>query len=492
MTIQFTTRNPDKSALDDYQTECLIILLDQVSSAQWSSTFSSAAGELIQQVVNDGDLQAKAGQCLLLPRPSGFKSERVLLVHTGRKDTLLEPVNWQKLATKVAETLVPLRAKDAIIVSTSIALTCESIRALADSIMHKSYQFTRFKTEPSKPFSLTHVSFLIPGEPQIDEQLRIARASHIGQCISRDLANTPPNICTPEYCWEQALTLAKTYPALQCEKVTEEDMQALGMGAYLAVSQGSHNAAVMTVMHYQGTTPQAKPFVFVGKGVTFDTGGITLKGSDGMQNMIYDMCGATTVMGLMAAIAELALPINVIGIVAAVENMPDGKAYRPSDVLTTMSGQTVEVISTDAEGRLVLCDCLTYVERYSPAAVIDIATLTGAAIVALGHHASGLMSNNASLADALTTAGQQAHDPAWQMPIWSEYEEALESTSADMVNSGKGSPGMITAGCFLSRFAGSFPWAHLDIAGTAFHYGKGNSATGRPLPLLLQYLLNSC
>lgn len=246
----------------------------------------------------------------------------------------------------------------------------------------------------------------------------------------------------------------------------------------------------MPVMHYTGADCAVPPICIIGKGVTFDSGGISLKKPAGMQNMIYDMCGAATVLGLFASLAKLNLPINVIGIVATAENMPDGDAFRPGDILTTMSKQTVEIISTDAEGRLLLCDAITYAQQFDPACIIDIATLTGAHIVSLGSHANGLMGNSTTLNSALQQAGECCGDRAWEMPLWNEYHSTLDSEHADMRNAGNNSPGMITAGCYLSKFAQQTPWAHFDVAGTAFQYGKANSATGRPLPLLLKFLLN--
>jgi leucyl aminopeptidase len=272
--------------------------------------------------------------------------------------------------------------------------------------------------------------------------------------------------------------------------IDEEKMESLGMGAFLAVSRGSQQPGKLIVMEHQGHRKAGKPIVLVGKGVTFDTGGISIKNSEGMDEMKYDMCGAASVFGAMHAIALLKLPLNIIGIVAAAENMPDGNACRPGDVVTSLSGQTIEILNTDAEGRLVLCDALTYAERFKPDTVIDMATLTGACVTALGHVASAVMGNDQNTIDALLTAGEQTGDRCWSLPLWDEYQPQLDSNFADMANIGGRPAGAITAACFLSRFARQFNWAHLDIAGTAWNSGKEKGATGRPVPLLMQFLFN--
>ncbi|MBQ4830774.1 leucyl aminopeptidase [Alteromonas sp. MMG017] len=334
-----------------------------------------------------------------------------------------------------------------------------------------------------------------------------------GMGLARDLSHMPANLCTPMYLAEQATILANTYPQITTEIINQDTLEALGMNAYLAVNRASAFPASMPVIHYSGNhfanahsgnsahrgenndsitdngnSQNSKPVVLIGKGVTFDSGGITLKRGGDMHHMIYDMAGAACVLGVIKTAAELGLNINIIGILATAENSIGGDAYRPGDIITTHSKQTVEVISTDAEGRMLMCDALSYCERFFPHSVIDIATLTGAAITALGHTCSGVMSNSRSLEQALVKAGEQSHDPIWPFPLWPEYHDAIASSHADMTNAGKNSPGMITAGCFLSRFAQSFPWAHMDVAGTAFKYGTANSATGRPIPLLVAYL----
>ena len=298
-----------------------------------------------------------------------------------------------------------------------------------------------------------------------------------------------PNVCNPAYLASQARRLADAFDNITTKVVGEQEMAELGMNSYLAVARGSDNEAMMAIIEYKGH-PDAKPIVLVGKGLTFDSGGISIKPADGMDEMKYDMGGAASVLGTMHALAQLQLPINVIGVLAGCENMPGGNAYRPGDILTSMSGQTIEVLNTDAEGRLVLCDALTYVDRFDPETVIDVATLTGACVIALGHHTSGLLANHNPLAHELLNASEQAGDRAWRLPLFDEYQEQIDSPFADMANIGGRPAGTITAAAFLSRFTKKYNWAHLDIAGTAWKSGKDKGSTGRPVPLLTQFLLN--
>jgi leucyl aminopeptidase len=309
-----------------------------------------------------------------------------------------------------------------------------------------------------------------------------------GMNLAKDLGNLPPNICTPTYLAQQAMSLAKTYK-LKATILEEKDMEKLGMGSLLSVSRGSRQPAKLIALEYRGLAKMERPIVLVGKGVTFDTGGISLKPASEMDEMKYDMCGAASVLGTLSAIAQMKLPINVVGIIPTTENMPGGNATKPGDIVTSMSGQTIEILNTDAEGRLILCDALTYAERYQPEVVIDIATLTGACVIALGHVASGLLSNDDKLAHELMQASEQSVDRAWHLPLWDDYQEQLKSNFADIANIGGRAGGTITAACFLSRFTKKYRWAHLDIAGTAWKSGKDKGATGRPVPLLTQFLI---
>ena len=308
--------------------------------------------------------------------------------------------------------------------------------------------------------------------------------------LARTLGNRPGNFCTPTDLAKQARDLKKAYSELKVEILDEKAMEKLGMGSLLSVSRGSRQPARLIVMQYQAGEKSDKPVVLVGKGVTFDSGGISIKPGAAMDEMKFDMCGAASVFGTVSAVAELGLPINLVGVIPATENLPDGDASKPGDVVTSMSGQTIEVLNTDAEGRLILCDALTYAGKFDPAVVIDIATLTGACIVALGNHTAALMSNHQALADDLLDAGQIAFDRAWQLPLWEEYDEQISSNFADMANIGSPGAGSITAASFLARFTKDYRWAHLDIAGVAWKSGKEKGATGRPVPLLMQYLMN--
>ncbi|MEP2790672.1 MAG: leucyl aminopeptidase, partial [Kangiellaceae bacterium] len=355
------------------------------------------------------------------------------------------------------------------------------------------YSFDQFKSKseaarrPVKRlvFNVTTRKDLTIGEQAIAEGIAISKGAH----KARDLANLPPNVANPSYLAEQAEELAAETDNVSCEVLDEKELQEMGMGAFTAVTQGAETPGKLIILKYQGAEPEKKPIVLVGKGITFDSGGISLKPGERMDEMKYDMGGAAGVFGAFVSVTELQLPINLIMVIAAAENMPSGNAARPGDIVKTLSGQTVEILNTDAEGRLVLCDALTYVERFEPDVVIDVATLTGACIVALGDQASGLLSNHNPLAHELLNAGELCGDRAWRLPLWDEYQEQLDSNFADMSNLGGRGAGTITAACFLSRFAKKFNWAHLDIAGTAWKSGKAKGATGRPVPLLTQYIL---
>jgi leucyl aminopeptidase len=355
------------------------------------------------------------------------------------------------------------------------------------------YRFDRLKSkkeEVRRPlrkltFSVTRRNELAKAEVALAQGLAIAA----GMDLAKNLGNLPGNFCTPSYLADQARELASTH-GLDVEILEGADMEKLGMNTLLSVARGSREAPKFIVLHHPGGVAGTKPVVLVGKGVTFDSGGISLKPGPEMDEMKYDMCGAASVLGTLKAAALMKLPLNVIGIIPATENMPGGAATKPGDVITSMSGQTVEILNTDAEGRLILCDALTYVERFDPECVVDIATLTGACVIALGHVASGLLANNEGLVRDLLDAGNDAYDRAWQMPLWDDYQEQLKSNFADMANIGGRPAGTITAACFLSRFTEKFHWAHLDIAGTAWRSGKEKGATGRPVPLLTHFLMD--
>ncbi|MGE8322927.1 MAG: leucyl aminopeptidase [Pseudomonas sp.] len=451
----------------------------------------------ISAVLKRGDLAGKPGQTLLLQNLPGLKAERVLLVGSGKDEALGERA-WRKLVASVAGVLKGLNGADAVLALDDIAVSNRDAhygkyRLLAETLLDGAYVFDRFKSQKAEPRALKKVTLLADkaGQAEVERAVKHASAIATGMAFTRDLGNLPPNLCHPSFLAEQAKDLGKGHKALKVEVLDEKKIKDLGMGAFYAVGQGSDQPPRLIVLNYQGGKKADKPFVLVGKGITFDTGGISLKPGAGMDEMKYDMCGAASVLGTLRAVLELQLPINLVCLLACAENMPSGGATRPGDIVTTMSGQTVEILNTDAEGRLVLCDTLTYAERFKPQAVIDIATLTGACIVALGSHTTGLMGNNDDLVGQLLDAGKRADDRAWQLPLFDEYQEQLDSPFADMGNIGGPKAGTITAGCFLSRFAKAYDWAHMDIAGTAWiSGGKDKGATGRPVPLLTQYLLD--
>jgi leucyl aminopeptidase len=357
------------------------------------------------------------------------------------------------------------------------------------AVHRANYLYTVTKAPKDEtPVPLESATF--SGDESFEAALVQAEGFALGFAKARLLGDLPPNICNPAFLAQEASSIAKQYETVELEILEEENMAELGMDALLGVSRGSTNAAKLIVLKYSGAATDQQPTVLVGKGITFDSGGLSLKSGENMKQMKYDMCGAASVLGAFLSCAKLQLPVNVICIVAAVENMPDADAYRPGDVLTSMSGKTIEVLNTDAEGRMVLCDALTYSERFNPRVVIDVATLTGACMIALGHHASGLISNNDELAEGLLAAGNTIVDRAWRMPLWEEYQSQLDTPFADMKNVGGPQASMLTAGCFLSRFMEDQNWAHMDTAGSAWKWGADDGATGRPSGLLTQYLID--
>lgn len=451
----------------------------------------------ISNLLRRGDLEGKAGQMLLLHHVPNILSERVLLVGCG-KERELDERQYKQIIAKTIKTLNETGSMEAVCFLSELHVKGRDVywkvRQAVETTQDSLYTFLQLKTkkgEPRRP--LRKIVFNVPtrrelptGERAVEHGLAIAA----GMKTTKDVANMPPNICNPMYLLEQAQKLESEYANLEVSHVNEAQMAELKMDSYLAVGRGSDNESIMTIMHHNGGEKGQAPVVLVGKGLTFDSGGISLKPGEGMDEMKYDMGGAAGVLGTMHAITALNLPLNVIGILAGCENMPDANAYRPGDILTTMSGQTVEVLNTDAEGRLVLCDALTYVERFEPELVVDVATLTGACIIALGAHASAVMSNHNPLAHELLNASEQSGDKAWRLPLWDEYQSQLESPFADMTNLGGRPAGTITAACFLSRFTKKYNWAHMDIAGTAWRSGKDKGATGRPVPMLSQFLMN--
>jgi leucyl aminopeptidase len=495
MEFSVKSGNPEKQ-----RTACIVVgVFEPRRLSPVAEQLDKISDGYISNLLRRGDLEGKAGQMLLLHHIPNVLSERVLLVGCG-KERELDEKQYQKIIAKTIGTLNETGSMEAVCFLTELHVkardTYWKVRQAVETTLCNLYNFDLLKSkkdETRRP--LRKLTFNVPTrrELSISEQ-----AIHHGQAVSagaetcKNVANLPPNICNPSYLAEQGQLLAESSNKVKVEVIDEVQMKELGMNSYLAVSRGSRNEARMTVIHYSSTDAvNPQPIVLVGKGLTFDSGGISLKPGEGMDEMKYDMGGAAGVLGALKALVELDLPLNVIGVLAGCENMPGGDAYRPGDILTTMSGQTVEVLNTDAEGRLVLCDVLTYVERFNPESVVDIATLTGACVIALGKHAAGLMSTHNPLAHELLNASEQSGDRCWRLPLWEDYQEQLDSPFADMANIGGRPAGAITAGCFLSRFTKKYHWAHLDIAGTAWRSGgKNKGSTGRPVPLLTQFLMN--
>ena len=477
-----------------HKTPCIIVGVHVGRAlSERAADLDRAARGALTRIVARGDLSGKVGECLLLPDVSGIDAERVLLVGLGKREGI-GPEDYHKLLSKAVDALKAAALRNATSTLLDITVKGRDLRWLVDQHLScfaaSTYRFTEFKSKP-EGHGLTRITLLVDEHAVTDTRaaLGLARAKVSGMNFMKDLANRPANHCTPSYLAEQAAALAAKHDSLTYNVLEEADMEALGMGALLSVTRGSRQPAKLITLEYKGREDGAKPIVLVGKGVTFDSGGISLKPGAAMDEMKFDMTGAASVLGVLAAVAEIAPAINVVGVVPATENMPDGNASKPSDVVTSMSGQTIEILNTDAEGRLILCDALTYSARFEPNVVIDIATLTGACVVALGEHASGLLSNNDELAEALLNAGQRSGDRAWRLPLWDDYQKQIDSPVADMANVGGRNAGTITAACFLARFTKDYRWAHLDIAGTAWGSGKNKYASGRPLPLLLEYIL---
>ena len=482
-------------SLSTRKTECLAVAFgkDGLDNAELNS-LDKASGGLIARLVKKGDIKPTHNNFLMISEPPGLAAQRLLIYSTG-KDTLNEQ-SFLELLSGLAGQLTKLPIKSAAVSLEGVEVSDRDTPWMAQQLGRRlgeaSYLFNPFKSADKKPTTLKKVSLLQAGRPGLDANKRaLAIGTAIGNGINRarELGDLPGNICTPSYLATQAKNLAGHYSNMTCKVLTEKQMQDLGMGSLLSVTAGTEQPAKMIVLEYKGGTRGSKPVVLVGKGVTFDSGGISLKPGAGMDEMKYDMCGAASVFGTLSAAADCQLPLNVVGIIPTVENMPSGRATKPGDIVTSMSGQTIEILNTDAEGRLILCDALTYAGRYKPSVVVDIATLTGACVMALGSHASGLLSNDDPLAEQLETAGKNSGDRVWRLPLWKEYDKQLKSNFADMANIGGREAGTITAACFLGRFTKNYRWAHLDIAGTAWNSGANKGATGRPVPLLMQFLL---
>jgi leucyl aminopeptidase len=463
----------------------------------------SAAAELADQacsgalraVIAAGDFSGKAGVVRVIYPAAGSRIERIVMVGLGAPGAISRRT-WREVVTAAVRSLLETGARRASLALAGVEVDGADLRwkarhaALCATETAWRFEEMKSKRTPARP--LARLEFLVDGTADLRPAargLREGEAIGSGSNLARELGNLPGNVCTPTYLANRARRLGRDL-GLAVKVLDRRQMAALGMHSLLSVSRGSAEPPRFIVMEYRGASARTRPVVLVGKGITFDTGGISLKPGAEMDEMKFDMCGAASVFGAMRAAAGMKLPINLTGIVPACENMPDGNASKPGDIVTTMSGQTVEILNTDAEGRLILCDALTWAERCRPEVVIDIATLTGACVIALGHVASGLFSNDEALAADLLAAGEAASDRAWRLPLWDDYMEQLKSNFADTANIGGRAAGSVTAAMFLSRFTREMRWAHLDIAGTAWKSGAQKGATGRPVPLLTQFLID--
>ena len=492
--MEFTIKSgsPEKQ-----RSACVVVgVFDNRKLSLSAELIDRASNGYISEIIRRGDMEGKLGSTLLLHSVRGTLADRGLLVGLGKERDFSDKELRQEIRAAV-KLLNETGSYEAVLYLTEekvkrreVAWRVEHAVIVA---MDAVYRFEQMKSEPAEvrrplrklTLSVPQRSDLSAGEAAAARGLAIAH----GMDLAKDLGNLPSNVCTPTYLAERALELGREFPEIKVTILERAQLEALGMGSFLSVTKGSDEPPRFIVMEYEQSPRKQKPVVLVGKGITFDTGGISIKPAADMDQMKFDMCGAASVFGTLRAIAELKSKLHVVGIVPACENMPSGHATKPGDIVKSMSGQTVEILNTDAEGRLILADALTYAERYEPSAVVDVATLTGSMVIALGHVASGIFSNSDSLARALLASGDDAYDRGWQMPLWDDYQEALTSNFADFANVGGRPGGSITAACFLSRFTRKYDWAHLDIAGTAWKEGKEKGATGRPVPMLATWLL---
>ncbi len=492
--MQFQVKTGNLAKL---KTQCLILgVYADGPLTPAAEAVDHASGGRVSAALKLGDLGDDLGRTVTLYDVPGTQAERVLLVNCGQTKEFNRSNFRKAVAAAITEVDFGRAGEALCTLPTLMPEGCDAYRTARDTVTvaaEQTYRFDRTKSKPKPPkHPLAHLHLWLADEDSARQaKLAVAHGEAIakGVSLARDLGNLPGNICTPSYLAGQAMELGKRFQKLRVEILEREDMEKLGMGALLSVARGSRQPPKLIIMEYRGGPKKERPVVLVGKGLTFDAGGISIKPAANMDEMKFDMCGGASVLGTMLACLELELPLNLVGIVPSSENLPDGDANKPGDVVTSLSGQTIEILNTDAEGRLILCDALTYSERFRPAVVIDIATLTGACVVALGSPASGLMSNDDTLADAVLAAGEAGNDRAWRLPLWDDYQTQLDTNFADMANVGGREGGAITAACFLSRFTKKLRWAHLDIAGTAWRTGKEKGASGRPVALLTQFLL---
>ena len=495
--LSITLDQSMSASLENVKTKALIIGIHEGKSiSQELKKLDTVSKGVLKKLINREELEGKVGQSLYIPSLLGAVAERVYLIGCGKKSSSLSKDQVNKILTKLISAAISSNADEATISLPSLK-TSEGdewvLNQLSLIAENQSYTYdAKLNKKNVRVVKLKKLRISIgssSSDAKLKKALKTGQTVGQGSNAAKDLANLPGNVCTPSYLAKTSQAAAKSYASLSCKVLGEKEMKKLGMDCLLSVGAGSAQESKLITIEYKGGKKGEQPHALVGKGITFDTGGISLKPGGAMDEMKFDMCGAASVIGTMQVVAELKLPINVVGIVASAENMPGSKATKPGDVVRTMSGLTVEVLNTDAEGRLVLADALTYAKRFKPQSVVDIATLTGAVIMALGYSTSGLMSNDDSLAKELLAAGDESCDRAWQLPLWDVYQKDLDSNFADIANIG-GRAGTITAACFLSRFTEEFKWAHLDVAGTAQFKGAAKGGSGRPVPLLSQYLIN--
>ena len=490
--------NVKSGSPEKQRTACVVVgIFEPRRLSPSAQKLDNATDGYISSLIRRGDLEGKPGQSLLLHNIPNTLCDRILLVGCGRERDLTF-TRYRKIMAHAVSILNETGSMESVFYLTELQVkTCDisqRIRHSIESAQNTLYQFDQLKSKKDttrRPLrkivlAVANRRDLADGEQAVREGMAITQ----GIKLAKDLSNMPGNICTPTYLADRAIALSRVYANLSAEILDEKELEELGMNAFLSVSKGSRQAAKLIVMSYLCGDPATSPVCLVGKGVTFDSGGISLKPGAGMDEMKYDMCGAATVLGTMNAIAELHLETNVVAIIPATENLPDGQATKPGDIVTSLSGTTIEILNTDAEGRLILCDALTYCEKFKPDVVIDVATLTGACVVALGKHPAALFTNHKPLGHDLSNAGKTSGDRVWEMPLWEEYQEQLKSNFADLANIGGKEAGAVTAATFLSAFCKKYHWAHLDIAGVAWESGTKKGATGRPVSLLSQYIIN--
>ncbi len=486
--MKFAVKKLDSASL---KTSCIVI------AAYTDNKLSGSAKNILKRshinvknFYDSGEFKGKNGQILTLHQPvTGI--DKVIVLGFGSNKKAVTPKDFRSAIQSLGKAIGKNKQVSLFVDEVDVKDwgSEDKARCCAETLIHANYQFTQCKSKTEKKIAIS-VVYDSTDLRSSSKGLKTGIAIGGGMNIARELGNLPGNICTPSYLASEARKMSRKYKTVKTTILSEKQMKSLGMGSLLSVSAGSKEPAQLIIMEYMGAAKTVKPHVLVGKGITFDTGGISLKPGPAMDEMKFDMCGAASVFGTLDSIANLAPKMNVVGIVAAAENMPGSQATKPGDIVTSMSGQTIEILNTDAEGRLVLCDALTYAEKFKPQTVVDIATLTGACVIALGKYATGLFSNDDELAKQLLAAGEKTGDRAWHMPLWDEYQSQLDSNFADIANIGGRDAGAITAACFLSRFTKKYQWAHLDIAGAAWHSGTNKGATGRPVPLLTEYLLS--